>query len=115
MMYKQVIVIRTDLKMSRGKLIAQCCHAAISAVKKTSKKDFIAWDRNGQKKVILKVKNLDEMEKLKEKCGKLKITYAMIADAGLTELKPGTITAMAVGPDVENKIDKITGSLPLLK
>jgi len=114
-MYKQIIVIRNDLKISKGKLIAQCCHAAISAVKKTTGRKFIIWDRSGQKKVILKAKNLDELLKLKNKCRKLKITHALISDAGLTELKPGTITAMAIGPEKEAKMDKVTGSLPLLK
>jgi len=114
-MQKQVIVVRDDLEMSEGKLIAQCCHAAVSAVRKAKKEKFIAWDRGGQKKVVLRVKGLDEMLKLKNKCNKLRINHALVADAGLTELKPGTITAMAIGPDDEKKIDKVTGSLPLLK
>jgi PTH2 family peptidyl-tRNA hydrolase len=114
-MYKQVIIVRDDIAMSVGKTIAQCCHAAVSAVKKTKKEKFIVWDRHGQKKVVLKVKSLGEMIKIKNKCNKLRITHAMISDAGLTELTPGIITAMAIGPDDEKKIDKVTGSLPLLK
>jgi peptidyl-tRNA hydrolase len=76
-------------------------------MKKTKKEKFIAWDRHGQKKVVLKAKNLDEMMKIKDKCNKLRITHVMISDAGLTELTPGTITAMAIGPDDEKKIDNL--------
>ncbi|MEM7819426.1 MAG: peptidyl-tRNA hydrolase Pth2 [Candidatus Aenigmatarchaeota archaeon] len=114
-MYKQVIVVRSDLKMSRGKLIAQCCHASVSVLNKINKKILDIWEKSGQKKIVVKVKNIDEMIKLKNKCNKLNIPYSIISDAGLTELTPGTITVMGIGPEEEKKIDKVTGSLPLLK
>lgn len=114
-MYKQVIVIRKDLGMTEGKLAAQACHGAVSVLKKTNKKILSAWEKTGQKKVILQAKDLDELMKLREKCAKLRLPCAIVADAGLTELTPGTITVLAIGPDKEEKIDKVTGSLPLLK
>ena len=114
-MYKQVIVIRYDLKMSKGKIATQAAHASISAAKKANKKTLTAWEREGQKKVVLKIKGIKEMLQLRDKCRKLKIPFALISDAGLTELSAGSITALGIGPEKEEKVNKVTGSLPLLK
>jgi len=114
-MYKQVIVIRSDLKMSRGKVAAQSSHAAISAADKADKKILAAWKKEGQKKIVLKVKSELELLEIKAKCDGLKLPVSLIIDAGLTELTPGTATAIAIGPDKEEKINKVTGSLPLLR
>ncbi len=114
-MYKQVIVVRENLKLSKGKLGAQCAHASLEAYKKADKKIIELWNKEGSKKVILKAKNLKELLALKEKCESLKLPHALISDAGFTELKPGTITALGVGPQRDELINKVTGSLPLLK
>lgn len=115
MTYKQVIVIRSDLKMSKGKVAAQASHAAVDASHKADKKILTEWKKEGQKKVILKVKSEAELLALEEKCKKLKLVCSLISDAGRTELEPGTITALGIGPDSEEKINKVTGSLPLMK
>ncbi len=112
---KQVIVVRSDVKMSKGKLAAQCSHASVSAVLKTNKATLNKWEMEGQKKVVLKARTLDELLVLREKCRKNGLIHAIISDAGRTELTPGTITTLGIGPDDEKKIDKVTGSLPLLK
>ena len=114
-MYKQAIVIRADLKMSKGNAAVQCSHASYSAAKKAGKAALNAWESRGQKKVVLKAKSLEELIALKDKCNKLGIANAIISDAGLTELEPGTTTALGIGPDKDEKINKVTGSLPLLK
>lgn len=113
-MYKQVIIIRTDLKMKPGKIAAQSAHASVAAIDKVDKKIVSVWKKEGQKKIVLKVATLEELMNIKEKCGKLKIPSAIITDAGLTEVNPGTITALAIGPDSEEKINKITGKLKIL-
>lgn len=110
-----MIVIRADLKMSKGKTSAQCCHAAVSVLDKTDKKVLAAWKREGQKKIIVKAKNEQQLYELKATCDKLKLPNYLIVDAGLTELAPGTPTALGIGPEKEEKINKATGSLPLLK
>ncbi|HLD38749.1 MAG TPA: peptidyl-tRNA hydrolase Pth2 [archaeon] len=114
-MYKQMIVVRTDLKMSKGKLAAQCSHAAVSVIEKVDKNILSAWKREGQKKVVVKVKGEQELSELKAKCEKLRLPCSLIIDAGLTELKPGTSTVLAIGPAKEEEINKVTGSLALLK
>lgn len=114
MMYKQMIILRNDLDMSVGKKCVQCCHASLGAYKKTNKSVIKKWESKGQKKVILEVNSEKELLELFERAKKEKISSFLVEDAGLTELEPGDITALAIGPDDENKINKITGSLKLL-
>ena len=114
-MYKQVIIIRSDLKMSKGKLAAQCCHASLESYKKSKPTIRKKWEILGQKKIIVCAKNLDELKKLKQKTDKLKLSNVLITDAGRTELKKGTITCLAIGPELSEKINKVSGSLPLVK
>jgi len=117
-MIKQVIVLRADLNMSKGKLCAQACHACLASYLEALKKDkevVNEWLKEGQKKIILKVDSLKELLNLYEKAKQKGLPCAVIRDAGLTELEPGTITCLGIGPDLEEKIDKITGHLKLLK
>ncbi len=113
-MYKQIIIVRNDLKMGKGKIAAQCAHASVSVLDKAKKTVVDAWKESGQKKVVLKVKDLEELMKIKKECSSAKIPTSLITDAGLTQLEPGTITVMAIGPDEEKRINKITGHLKIL-
>ena len=63
---------------------------------------------------MLKVKSLKELKLLYRKAKRLKLPCALIRDAGLTQVKPGTITCLGIGPAEDKKIDKITGKLKLL-
>lgn len=100
--------------MSVGKLAAQVAHASYTSAMR-SKSMLSQWEREGQKKVVLIAKTVDEIIMLAEKCKKLDIPHSVISDAGMTELEPGTITTLGIGPFDEKSIDKVTGSLPLLK
>ena len=111
-MYKQAIIVRKDLKMSAGKIAAQVAHASVEAWKKADKKIRDAWEREGAKKVVLQAQNEKELLELKKKSGKL--PTALIRDAGLTEIPPGTTTCLAIGPAREEEVDKLTGFLKLL-
>lgn len=114
---KQAIVVRTDLKMSPGKIATQAAHAAVSSalLAKSKKKSwFSKWSSEGQKKIVLKVKSLNELKELKKKASALGIPNELIRDAGFTEVVPGTITALGIGPAPDEKINKVVGSLPLL-
>ncbi len=115
--YKQTILIRTDLKMGSGKKCAQACHASVSAsdlVRVKDKKVWKIWKQSGQKKVVLKVSGMDELRDILKKLEDQKIIYFLVKDAGLTQLAPGTTTALGIGPVLSTEIDKITGDLKLL-
>lgn len=115
--YKQVIIIRTDLKMSTGKKCAQSCHASVEAsdlVRTQQKAVWKSWKQSGQKKVVVKVDSMDEIMDIYIKLNKNKIPSYLVKDAGLTQLAPGTTTALGIGPASSSEIDKITGELKLL-
>ncbi len=113
-MFKQVIVVRKDIKLSKGKAAAQVAHASVGAYRKASRLAKKAWELTGEKKVVLRVQSLEEIMRLKRKADSMKLPNVLIRDAGLTEIKPGTVTTLGIGPARGAKIDKITGSLPLL-
>jgi len=111
---KQVILVRMDLKMDRGKMSVQCSHASVDAVLKSSKSKVEEWRNEGMKKVVLKVKDLKELIEYKKKADSLKLKTALIRDAGKTFFKKATITCLGIGPDEDEKIDKISGSLKMV-
>ena len=110
---KQVIVVRKDLNLSAGKLGAQVAHASVSSYKNTPKKDIEKWELEGQKKVVLKISTEKELLDVFTKAKKEKLPCALIKDAGRTELTPGTITCIGIGPTDDEKIDFVVGNLKL--
>ncbi len=113
-MYKQIIIVRKDLKMGKGKLASQVAHASLEAYKRVDEKIREEWEREGAKKVVLKVEGLKEMMDLKRELERAGIPCVVIRDAGRTQLRTGTVTSLGIGPVEENKIDKITKKLKLL-
>lgn len=111
---KQVILIRTDLKMDKGKTASQSAHASVAAFLKSKKKENEKWLRGGMKKVVLKISDEKELMEFYNLAKKEKLPCELISDAGLTQIKPGTITALGIGPAEDKKLDKITGKLKLL-
>ena len=114
MAMKQVIVVRQDLKLSKGKMAAQASHASVEAVLKSGREEVRRWQRMGMKKVVLKVNDEKELLLLKRKASEAGLVTALITDAGRTEIAPGTITCLGIGPDEEEKIDKLTGHLKMV-
>jgi len=115
--YKQVIVFRSDLRLSRGKTAAQAGHAAVSAAeeaRKHRKEWFDGWLREGQCKIAVKVSNEKALTELDEQAKEMGLPCALIVDRGLTEIPPNTVTCLGIGPAPAERVDKITGKLPLL-
>lgn len=117
---KQVILIRKDLKMRRGKEIAQGAHASskflvdVCASGKQLSDSQKAWISSGMKKVCLQVNSEEELLTLWKKAKDNKLTSSLIRDSGLTEFNGiPTLTSCAIGPDEERLIDAITGHLSL--
>ncbi len=114
--YKMVIVVRNDIKLGPGKMAAQVAHAAANcalSAKKNHKDYFDAWYEEGQKKVVVKAKDLEELRELQFQAKNAKLPNSLITDAGHTQLPPGTVTCLGIGPGPETAIDKITGHLKL--
>lgn len=123
-LYKQVIVVREDLKMSPAKLAVQVAHASVGAIYAGVGSNDIPrlpaatlknWFGEGFRKVILKAKDETQIWDLAKECQKQEIPYFVVHDFGLTELEPNTLTCIGIGPDLNQNIDKITGRLGLYK
>lgn len=115
--FKLVIVVRDDLKLTTGKLAVQVAHAAVNCAlitKKNKSKWFTAWHKEGQKKVVVRAFDLDHLYELKAGAQNLNLGASLITDAGLTEVPPGTVTCLGIGPGPDEIVDKITGDLKLL-
>lgn len=114
---KQVIVVRRDLGMGTGKIAAQVGHACVLGaehVRRSHREWYDAWTEFGQEKVVLKVSSLSELEDVKKHAISLGLPWSEVTDAGHTQIEPGTITCISIGPAPEDIIDKVTKSLKLL-
>lgn len=111
---KQVIVMRTDLKMGKGKIAAQACHASLNCYKNADKSKIKAWELSGQKKVVLKISSKEELLELNNIVKQTNLPHSLITDAGHTQIEPATITCLGIGPGCDDEIDKLTGHLKLL-
>jgi PTH2 family peptidyl-tRNA hydrolase len=115
--FKLVVVFRGDLRLSKGKAAVQAGHAAVSAAEEARKRHREWWEEwlyEGQRKIAVKVKTEKELVELEEQAKELGLPCALIVDRGLTEVPPDTVTCLGIGPAPSEKIDKLTGNLPLL-
>ena len=72
---KQAMIVRTDLKMGKGKIAAQCCHGSIGAYKRTSPEKIKKWENEAYAKVVCKVGSLDELLEIKKQIAQRNISY----------------------------------------
>lgn len=116
---KQVLVVRKDLKMRRGKENAQCSHASQAFMVKTylnggkPTKEAIEWYQTGQTKICVSVNSEKELLEIFQDAKNKGLEAHLITDAGHTEFKGPTRTVVALGPNKESQINKLTGGLPL--
>ncbi|KAE9575948.1 Peptidyl-tRNA hydrolase 2 [Colletotrichum fructicola] len=122
---KLVLVVRTDLGMTKGKMAAQASHATLACYKSLSKaatrdpcsaaaKILSRWERLGQAKIAVQIKDQNEMLELMGKARSLGITAEVIADAGRTQIEAGSLTVLGVGPAPKSLVDQVTSHLKLL-
>jgi len=127
---KQIIVIRKDLGMRRGKECAQSAHASIAFLlqRLTLHEDGnenstyalaltdeeIEWRYEGQTKICVRVESEQELDDIYAKAKTAGLEVHLITDSGHTEFNMvPTKTCLAIGPDDSEKIDRITGHLQL--
>ncbi|EFY99335.1 peptidyl-tRNA hydrolase [Metarhizium robertsii] len=119
---KLVLVVRTDLGMTKGKMAAQCSHATLACYKalarsapdSAERKLLQRWEKRGQAKIAVQVKSEAELMDLRWKALDAGLTAEVIQDAGRTQIDPGSLTVLGVGPAPKSAVDKITGHLKLL-
>ena len=125
---KQVIVMRKDLNMRKGKIAAQASHASLGAILNYGGKIYEEtltltienyavreWLEGRFTKVCVSVDSEEELLDIHQKALLNKLNVKLIKDAGLTEFGGiPTYTCLAIGPDYPDKIDPITGHLKLL-
>ncbi len=126
MSVKQAIIIRRDLKMRRGKEIAQGAHAAVAALLDDAQPgpngtlvvplwpDAWTWLREGCTKITLQVPDEAQLLAIRDRAEAAGIPHALIQDAGRTEFGGvPTFTALAIGPASAAVLGPITGDLKL--
>lgn len=135
---KQMIVVRRDLKMRKGKIAAQAGHACVNAVLMALSKENLLdkvrfdedgvtltgvdnpeipvcqWFMNGEAKICVYVDSEEALLEIDRKAREAGILCALIQDAGHTEFHgEPTLTCLAFEPQLPEKVDPITGELPL--
>ncbi len=103
--------------MGRGKIAVQCSHAAVSAEEEARLKFpdwWKGWMNEGQCKVALKVGDLSIVFDLQRKARAQGLPASLITDRGLTQVEPGTVTCLGIGPAPSEVLDVLTGNLSLL-
>ncbi|TFK23108.1 hypothetical protein FA15DRAFT_705765 [Coprinopsis marcescibilis] len=114
---KMVLVVRTDLGMTSGKIAAQCGHATLACYKallKTNPALLKHWERTGQAKIALKGSSEDQLLELEAIAKSLNLCARSIIDAGRTQIAAGSRTVLAIGPAPVPLINQVTGHLRLL-
>ncbi|XP_036380647.1 peptidyl-tRNA hydrolase 2, mitochondrial isoform X2 [Megalops cyprinoides] len=114
--FKLTLVVRTDLKMGKGKVAAQCSHAAVSAYKQVQRRNpdlLKQWEYCGQPKVVVKAPDEESIIELLTCAKELGLPVSLIQDAGRTQIAPGSRTVLGVGPGPVDLVDKVTGHLKL--
>jgi PTH2 family peptidyl-tRNA hydrolase len=115
--YKQIIVVPDSLAMSPGKMAAQASHAAVEAFRVAQKSEaglsrIAGWTLHGITKIILRVKDEEELVTLAQRCAEAGLTdQFVVVDEGLTEVPAGSRTAFGIGPYESELLAPFTGHL----
>lgn len=112
---KMVVLVRADLGMSVGKIVAQSIHAALDVVKLAKSQHLATWRNTGETVITLSVADLEELNWCIEEANKAGIPAIRVTDQGRTEVAPNTVTVGALGPAPNVSIDQICKTLKLLR
>lgn len=100
--FKMMLVVNTELNMGKGKIAAQCCHAAVGCYKRATKlcpAALSAWERTGCAKIALKCPTTEELEIIAAKALSKDIPFYLVEDAGRTQIAAGSRTVVSLfGP-----------------
>ncbi|KAJ7169659.1 PTH2-domain-containing protein [Mycena filopes] len=114
---KLVLIVRTDLKMTPGKISAQCGHATLACYRTLARQNpqlVKHWERTGQAKIALKATSDKQLLELETQAKILNLCARSVRDEGRTQVEPGTRTVLAIGPAPVELINRVTGKLRLL-
>lgn len=130
---KQVIVVRRDLRMRKGKIAAQAAHASVgtllSMMKTTSTPNgnvslsmtvagdssIFSWFRTGMKKIVVYCDSKEDLERIAAAAESAGILFCRVIDSGLTEFHgQPTLTCVSIGPAASETVDRITGDLKII-
>lgn len=112
-----ILVVRNDLKMGKGKIAAQCGHAAVGAFQSAQRKMpqmLRRWENSGCAKIAVKCESEPELMALRKQALTGGLNVCLIRDAGRTQIEPNSKTVLAIGPANNKDLDRITGHLKLL-
>lgn len=113
-----VLCVNTSLGMQKGKIMAQCCHAAVGCYKLAQKKcpkGLRAWEISGCAKIAVKCPSEDEMVNvIYIKAKQAGIPCYLVEDAGRTQIAAGSRTVLGIGPAPVRCFDDITSHLKLM-
>mmetsp|Transcript_13907 Transcript_13907/g.28587 ORF Transcript_13907/g.28587 Transcript_13907/m.28587 type:complete len:197 (-) Transcript_13907:141-731(-) len=115
--YKMVLCVDTSLGMGKGKIAAQCCHAAVGCYKRAKKlcpAGLRAWEMTGCAKIAVKVPSQDEMEAILLAAHERGLPLYMVADAGRTQIAAGSRTVLGIGPAPVYAFEGVTSHLKLM-
>jgi peptidyl-tRNA hydrolase, PTH2 family len=112
---KQVIVVNGALGLPAGKMAAQVAHAALGAFLNASRQDQTLWLQQGMPKVVVQCVSEEEMRVLLAQAEEAGLAVMLVRDAGRTVVQAGTATCLGIGPGQPERIDPITGALPLVR
>ena len=113
---KQIIVMRNDLGMRKGKMVAQGAHASLGAVLQNREDPRVEeWLRGAFTKVCVRADSLEQLLDVADRAQKAGMIVYIITDNGRTEFGGvPTVTACAIGPDTDKNLQPVTGDLKLL-
>ena len=114
---KMILCVNQELKMGKGKVAAQCGHAAVGCYKKASKHcpgALRAWEYTGCAKIAVKCPTEEQMEVIMVMASEVGIPYYLVEDAGRTQIAAGSRTVLGLGPAPVRVFEGITSDLKLM-